>query len=629
MSRNKAAWLAVALVFCLTGSAGATEAAAGEEKERYIMVLGPGNANKPDVEAADGTIEHEWSNRIEVRVPAEAIRGLKQHPRVKYMQFIAPNATGAATAPSSAGPAYGKSGVSPQSLSSEDTVRPAATWSWTTGTYSYDGAGNITRMTSTNTDTFSYDTLSRLTGSTIHVNGAPKTESYTYDNAGNMTSRTTNNVTLSMPVNLATNRLTGATYDGAGNMTGTGALGSHTYTWDAVKMMKTLADSGGRQFEYVYTADDERIAVKDVNPGIWRWTIRGFDGKVLREFESSVTIPSASWLWIEDYAYRNGQLAGAERMPEEGGRRHFHLDHLGTPRLITNSAGDKIADRKYYPFGREATPLLQETTLGYDREDPMKFTGHERDHVGGTLSENVNYVDYMHARHYSPNLGRFVSVDPVGGRPTTPQSWNRYSYTFGNPLKYVDPNGETAFMVFAKGGVDPKIGYYNPFGHVAIAVDRLAFSYGTNWSERDENMRDWAVSLDSYLRPQDGVRTSTLYRLTITAEEEARLLQVLLGNNPNSNRGQDRYNVFENSCVSVLQQALVAVGLLPEQSILRGASPTSFLFELNAHGLVEKIMQIDVQPQQPDFFLRSPWASHAFNPSWGTWAINYNGVPFE
>ena len=204
-------WLAGALLVGLTLSAGATEAAAGEEKERYIMVLGPGNANKPDVAAAGGTVEHEWSNRIEVRVPPPAVPGLKQHPRVKYMQFIAPNATGAATAPSSEGSESGRSRVSRHSLNSDETVQPAATWSWTTGTYSYDGAGNITRMTSTSTDTFSYDTLSRLTGSTIYVNDAPKTETYTYDNAGNMIARNTNGANLSMPVNLATNRLTAAT----------------------------------------------------------------------------------------------------------------------------------------------------------------------------------------------------------------------------------------------------------------------------------------------------------------------------------------------------------------------------------------------------------------------------------
>jgi hypothetical protein len=38
-------------------------------------------------------------------------------------------------------------------------------------------------------------------------------------------------------------------------------------------------------------------------------------------------------------------------------------------------------------------------------------------------------------------LGRFLSFDPVGGNPAAPQSWNRYAYVLGNPLKYTDPHG--------------------------------------------------------------------------------------------------------------------------------------------------------------------------------------------
>src|SRR5437763_609488 len=49
--------------------------------------------------------------------------------------------------------------------------------------------------------------------------------------------------------------------------------------------------------------------------------------------------------------------------------------------------------------------------------------------------------DYMHARYYNPNEGRFLSLDPVLGRAHEPQSWNRYVYVMNNPLVRVDRDG--------------------------------------------------------------------------------------------------------------------------------------------------------------------------------------------
>ncbi|MGB7489651.1 MAG: RHS repeat-associated core domain-containing protein, partial [Thermoanaerobaculia bacterium] len=50
-------------------------------------------------------------------------------------------------------------------------------------------------------------------------------------------------------------------------------------------------------------------------------------------------------------------------------------------------------------------------------------------------------LDYMHARYYSPFLGRFGRVDPFRGSPTSPQSLNRYAYVLGNPINLMDPFG--------------------------------------------------------------------------------------------------------------------------------------------------------------------------------------------
>ncbi len=112
---------------------------------------------------------------------------------------------------------------------------------------------------------------------------------------------------------------------------------------------------------------------------------------------------------------------------------HLHNDHLGSVRRITDADGNVVESRDYLPFGRQVA-----LDPDGDPETTLSFTGHERDdHGAGAIDD----WDYMHARYYSPWLGRFGSVDPVLGRPERPQSWNRYSYAGNRPVLYVDPDG--------------------------------------------------------------------------------------------------------------------------------------------------------------------------------------------
>ena len=61
--------------------------------------------------------------------------------------------------------------------------------------------------------------------------------------------------------------------------------------------------------------------------------------------------------------------------------------------------------------------------------------------IGAAAISATGSTDFMHARYYSPNLGRFLSVDSVGGEVGSSQSWNRYSYVNNNPLNLIDPDG--------------------------------------------------------------------------------------------------------------------------------------------------------------------------------------------
>lgn len=82
--------------------------------------------------------------------------------------------------------------------------------------------------------------------------------------------------------------------------------------------------------------------------------------------------------------------------------------------------------------------MIQEI-FGYDAPGCMhRFTGKERDIETG--------LDYFGARYYGSNMARFTSVDPVIVTPERlrdPQQLNLYSYVRNNPLRYIDPTGET------------------------------------------------------------------------------------------------------------------------------------------------------------------------------------------
>jgi RHS repeat-associated protein len=71
--------------------------------------------------------------------------------------------------------------------------------------------------------------------------------------------------------------------------------------------------------------------------------------------------------------------------------------------------------------------------------DSLKFATYTRDAATG--------LDYADQRYYASNFGRFMSPDPYRAtatspsRPSDPLSWNRYSYTRGDPINYGDPRG--------------------------------------------------------------------------------------------------------------------------------------------------------------------------------------------
>lgn len=313
----------------------------------------------------------------------------------------------------------------PSSYTVTNTATGAAMWQ--SGAYAYDGSGNVTSIGAAS---YGYDAVSRLVSSTVFTgplaSGTYVGQSAVYDPFGNLTSLTTNGSTLNLPTSASTNRLTSYPYDDSGAMTAW-TPGTAYHREDLGLIWRH--EAAGLAYIHLYTADDERIWTFHEGQNRSRWVVRDLDGKLLREFDHDW----GTWTVERDYVYRDGVPLAAVT---PAGIRHLHPDHLGTPRLITQGSSQfgpiQVAFHACYPYGVEATSSQQD-------DERMKFTGHERD-LGVSWSA-ADDVDYMHARYYNPQVGRFLSTDPIGGGPGLPQSWNAYAYVSGNPMTFVDPLG--------------------------------------------------------------------------------------------------------------------------------------------------------------------------------------------
>src|SRR3954451_19514557 len=206
--------------------------AAPPSRQQYIIKLKTPSSAAPlkdEVTHGGGHVDYEGWDRLVVTLPDNAVEAIARHASTKYMQLVTSHsATSAGNVTSlQSGSSIGRSDTDglpatpskSSPLSASLRPAPLSFPPWNSGTYSYDGAGNITGI---GNDTFTYDSLSRL--STANIKG--NAESYTYDAYGNLKSKTTTpagGTSLIVDLTPSTannNQLASQAYDTAGNLTG-------------------------------------------------------------------------------------------------------------------------------------------------------------------------------------------------------------------------------------------------------------------------------------------------------------------------------------------------------------------------------------------------------------------------
>ena len=290
--------------------------------------------------------------------------------------------------------------------------------------YAYDHQGRQTMMTTLDGQwSYEYDAVGQLKRAEFVSTNAEipgQVLQYDYDAAGNRIRVVRNGATTPYAVNGLNQYVSVAaavySYDEDGNLISI-ADGSEitTYAWDDEGRLIGVMTPDGDTWSYEYDVLGHRVAsVHNEDRTEYLIDPTGL-GDVLGEYDSGGNLIAA---------YAHG-LGLESRVEASGQAVWYDFDGTGSTVGLSGDAGEYINEYRYLPYGDLLVPATELV------ENPFQFVGQF-----GVMAEE-NGLQFMRARFYSPDDGRFISEDPVGHTGGV----NLYGYVANQPTGFVDPSG--------------------------------------------------------------------------------------------------------------------------------------------------------------------------------------------
>jgi RHS repeat-associated protein len=309
----------------------------------------------------------------------------------------------------------------------------------------FDGAGNVTGATTTlpqGTDVqrYCYDEQDRLTwagsvgtppctGTAITpgtLTAARYTQSFSYDTLNRLTSGTLGAYAYGDPAHRDAATAIGSTYsasyDAAGNMTCRAVISGTSCASGASSGARLSYDNEGQLTAWASAAGGPTSSAGDLYDGeghrVEQQVTSGGTTVYVENLEEVTT--SGSTATTTTFYY-----AGDHRIAVAVNAQLSYLasDGLGSATVALDASGSPQASVLYAPYG---TARYASGTMPTD----FGFTGQRTDAATG--------LDYYGARYYDPQAGQFAGADTVS------PGLNLYAYADGNPVTLTDPSGHAA-----------------------------------------------------------------------------------------------------------------------------------------------------------------------------------------
>ncbi|MGH1456154.1 MAG: RHS repeat-associated core domain-containing protein [Alphaproteobacteria bacterium] len=167
---------------------------------------------------------------------------------------------------------------------------------------------------------------------------------------------------------------------------------------------------------YSYNANNQRTK-KVTGAGTVHY-VYGMGGLLYGEYDGSGAL-------IREYIYLNGEpIAQIDNVSSSDVLTYLHTDHLGTPRVASNTSGASVWSWDSDAFGNGAPTGSQTVNLRF----------------AGQYYDDESDLHYNWNRYYDPTTGRYISSDPIGLNG----GLNTFAYVGANPVMFIDPEGLTS-----------------------------------------------------------------------------------------------------------------------------------------------------------------------------------------
>jgi RHS repeat-associated protein len=313
-------------------------------------------------------------------------------------------------------------------------------------TWTYDAASRVTSFTSSvdGTATYSYDSINEVTAASYTGTNQPANESYSFDKNGN---RTNTGYSTGTNNQLTSDGTFNYTYDHEGNRLTRTRISSGqandyktTYSWDYRNRLTDVnyynnSNTLTKHVHYVYDVYDHLIGEQLDPTGSGSYTSSEWYALDLPSMPGAPVLPVLQFGSTGNLTYRYldapswtgvDAVMAEESVTTQGsaGTTTYALsDNLGSGRDIVNTSSMIVDHIVYSSFGQ----VVSESGTVH----------HWSSYAGYHLDANTGLA-YADHRWYDPNVGRWISEDPIGFRAGDP---NVSRYVGNSTTKFVDPTG--------------------------------------------------------------------------------------------------------------------------------------------------------------------------------------------